>query len=469
MSNILRKSQYWALIIIVLTPLALSSKHSPVGIDSGYYLSVVERINDGYNPYKGLNLVYTPFYFYLLVLLKYIFSIGINYTFFLFVHYIIQICNAYFIYKISTLLLLKREYSFYAASLFLISSHWNEGNMVLLEMPCIFWGLLSITLSLKYNASKYLYFFIGLTTAAAFLTKQYGIGYLFLIIFLTLYNKEWLIQIVFLLFGFSILFLFTFLFFGKDFFNIILSGGYGTASHKSFFYPNLKQLYLGVLFMHKRIFPNLIFGYCIYIITLYKHKIFNRNIIFLTLGLYGFLLQFFFAPFSHYYLFSIPFACIISLYFLNVIPKYQNIYKFALTLTLLLSIYSTYRNRVYKEYINNKDKEIQISLAKKICKMIPQNKSMYIYDVGLIPQYYLTNRTPPNLSTIGYTFGLALSNENHIKQITQAHYIIKFKKDYSNTSHYDIKAIKNVLKLKNSVSLGQGVQLYYTPQTFIHD
>ena len=46
--------------------------------------------------------------------------------------------------------------------------------------------------------------------------------------------------------------------------------------------------------------------------------------------------------------------------------------------------------------------------------------------------YYLTNRMPPNIATIGYSFGpLGLSEEQGRKQAEVADFVLRFSKDYT--------------------------------------
>ena len=72
------------LLIFCLIPTVLAIFYAPISADSALYLSTVELINRGFDPYVDLKFGYTPLFIYLMVLLKKIFSIGINYEFFFF-------------------------------------------------------------------------------------------------------------------------------------------------------------------------------------------------------------------------------------------------------------------------------------------------------------------------------------------------------------------------------------------------
>ena len=79
--------------------------------------------------------------------------------------------------------------------------------------------------------------------------------------------------------------------------------------------------------------------------------------------------------------------------------------------------------------------------------------------MGLIPQYYLTNTIPPNLSTIGYTFGKSLTFEKNLKQVNSATYILKYKLEYSD-DYTNSSEINEVLGKRKKIDINKDVILY---------
>lgn len=458
---IIRSLFYIGLSILCLFPSLLAIFYAPIDPDSSYYLSIVERIHDGYIPYKTVSLGYTPLVFYLMVLFKKAFSIGINYEFYLTIHFFMQFVCAFFIYKISLELIKRADYAFYGSALFILASHWNIGNSFLLETPSIMFGLIAVYLAIRNSDKKFFYFWIGLAVSFSFLSKQFGLGFLGLVIFLIIFNKEKWTQLLYLSLGFIVPISICALIWDFDFIPILTGNGYNSIG-EHYGKGNFEMLFNRILYFFKRIYPVILPG--IFLIPFFYKKLnTNERVYFLLLflGIIGFLLQFFFAPFSHYFLYIIPFASILSFYLLEKITKCRWIYSSLLLITFGLSIYSTYYNRVYKIYFKNQTiKSSQYLLAQEITKIIQENNTLYIADIGLVYLYYLTNKLPPNLGTIGYSFGAGLNKQTHLKQIKSADYILKFAKEYNDfslNSEESIEALKN----REQIHINKDVILYY--------
>ncbi len=448
---------FFGLAILAIIPSVFAVLHAPIDPDSSYYLSVVERMNEGLVPYVDFPLQYTPVVFYLMLFFKQVFSIGINYEFFLTIHFILQFFCALLVYKISLLLINRKDYSFYAALLFILASHWNGGNAFLMETPSLFFGLLAIYLAFKPSIKLIVYIFIGILVSMSFLSKQYGLGFLGLLIYMLFYNdKKWK-QLSYLLLGFILPILICVLIWGNGLYSLI-SGGYGVQrTFLEGFYSILGR----ALYFFIRIYPVLIVG-VLYLPSILKnaekHEI--KSITMLIFGIFGFMLQFYFAPFSHYYLYIIPFASILSFVMLTRISKYKWFFSASLIVTILLSVYSTYSNRVYKiYYINHDIKENQYRLAKQILSRVDINKTLYVADIGLMSQYYLTNLLPPNLKTLGYALGMGVTEPVYLKQIKAADYVLKFKKEYPDFN-LNSPAVKFELKKRKIIGIDNEIILY---------
>lgn len=444
------------LALICIVPAILSVLFAPIAPDSAYYLSIVERINDGILPYRDVALGYTPLVFYLTLGLKKLFGIGINYEFYMAVHFVLQWVCAYLVYSISRIIVKRKDLSFYASALFLLASHWNDGNCFLLETPAIFFGLSSLLLALKFNTKTYLFICIGVLSGLSFLSKQYGLGFLGLLVYLSLFNKNRWKQIVLLFVGFGIPVAICFVIWGSTFYTSIFSN-----------YGEKRTVMLGLYAVAGRAtylfvrFPILIAAF--YFIPVgWKNTncIDKRNIGLMVVGVFGFMLQFYFAKYAHYFLFAIPFAAILAVQLIALAKQNKRIIALFLVLTVLLSVYATYHDQVYNVYFLQKERKAeQYALAKKILSTVDTNKNLYIADIGLINQYYLTNMTPPNLKTIGYTFAIALTEKTHLQQINSANYVLKYKTEYN---HYNLNTpkVQETLKARPKRMLNNEVLLF---------
>jgi hypothetical protein len=388
--------------------------------DSSYYLSIVERLNDGLQLYKDINTVYAPFYFYFLLSLKRIFDIGINYEFFLTVHFLIQFISAYVVYRISIIIINRKDYSFYAAYFFIISSHWNFGNNVLLETPSLLFGLVSILILIRKPKSIASYLIAGTLASLSFLTKQYGLVFFGLLFFLTLFDEEKMKHILYMFSGFAIPIIICYMIWG-DRFNVVFTGNnYGLNGS---IWDNLSQMVLGIYDFIVKVFPVLV-PVILIIPFIIKHmtKCEKQYIAFLIFGLLGFMLQFYFEIFPHYYLYMIPFAILLVFMTLRYSFKYRVIIYPFLIITILITLYSTYYKLFYKLYIKHPEwKESQYQMSRQILNKVEKNKTLFIEDSWLIDQYYLTNLLPPKCD---YSFGPGMNELDHIQQIISADYVL---------------------------------------------
>jgi hypothetical protein len=454
---ILKFLWFGALSLIAIIPSVLAVLYSPVDPDSSYYLSVVERINEGYKLYVDLKIGYTPLYFYFLLGLKKIFNIGISYEFYLSVHFVLQYFAAYIIYKISYGLTQEKSYSFYSSLLFVMMSHWNEGNAVLLETPSLLLGILGLHLMLSNQIKKTtINLLVGFLFVLSFLVKQYGLGFSILGLCYFVFSKRGFNSFIYFILGFILPLILILIINKPSFLEVISGSGYGRGWNIVII---LEALIRQTIYLFTRVSPVLIFTlFCS--IKVYKNKIQRIRLVILTLGIFGFMLQFLFASFHHYYLYVIPFISILIFFVYNNITKYKKIYTGLIILTFLLSIYSTYYNRVFKIYfIESAIKHEQKSLANQINVFVPRGSRLYIADIGLIPIYYLSDRLPPNLKSIGYSFGKALKPEEHLRQIESADFVLKYKHEY-NDFNLNTNKVRNELKKLRFIELDNYALLY---------
>ena len=175
-----------ALGILSILVLIIGSFFNRIDVDSAIILVEMERIAERYIPYKTMHLNYPPLWFYVNVALKWLFHIPYGcYPFYLVVHWLYAIGCAISLFYISKRFGANKIISAFVAWLFFIVTHWPQGNTILFEIPSIFWGLLSISLFLKWRDSHpALQIIVGILTACSFLTKQFGAGFLLLVLWL---------------------------------------------------------------------------------------------------------------------------------------------------------------------------------------------------------------------------------------------------------------------------------------------
>lgn len=452
------KLTYLLSIIVAVTPVVLALIYAPIDPDSGYYLAIIERINDGYIPYKDFPTNYTPLVFYIGLIYKNIFSIGINYEAFLFLHFVIQFLSAYFVYKLTFLFTNINNYGFFAAILFIISSHWNGGNVFLLETPSLLFGLWSIYYIIRYPQNLIFIFISGFLTALSFLCKQYGLGFIFLTAYILIHFPKKIKLLITLFLGFSIPILISFTIFGSEFLAVLYGNGYSSGLE---FTDRIIMFFKRFIFLHL-FSPVLLFVWLNSFWLLKNNNLNSTQISMLILGLLGFMLQFFFQPFSHYFLYVIPFVCIIIFTVYKLTNKFRLVYKLFIILTFFLSIIATYHFRVNKFYIQNANaKTNQKEIADILIKHISNKQTLYVGNVNLIEQYYLTNLLPPNFKTIGYTFGAGLSPHLHKIQMEKADFILRFNSKYLKKEYNTYTDEKyNQLNNRKQISINDRVSLY---------
>lgn len=412
--------------------------------DDAYYLCMVERISEGYFPYETLALGYTPLYIYILAAFKALFHIPYGcYSAYLAFHFCIVLGCAFLIYAILSQIRIKRGIALFCSWLFIIMTHWIDGNCVILEIPSIFWGLLSSLLILKYShRNPILFTIIGLICCFSFLSKQYGAGFFLLNLFLILFcceSETKLRQISYFIMGYLIPIIICLLIWGREFIGVVFSG-YGTQSAVDngidfTIDRRFRSIWTNMKWFLWRVNPMIVVSLLLAPLFI-KHKKFSL-FTFCWCGIIGFAFQFFFVFTSrHYFLYIVPFGIFLIGMMLsfdyNVIKcgKYIKYCIYSLTaITVLFSVYSTFYNRLYKQYIKKDARNEQIEKANIVKSLVSPNEKIWIH--GPFEIYYLANRLPPNLSTIGYSFcTFGLDERKAWEQVKNTDFVVRYTEDY---------------------------------------
>ena len=121
-------------------------------------------------------------------------------------------------------------------------------------------------------------------------------------------------------------------------------------------------------------------------------------------------------------------------------------------LVILVSIYKTSYNRVYKLYINKNIREEQIAITKEVRPYLREG-NMWVAHGGLNYLYLTTGMLPPNLSAIGYSFGpLGLDEEKAFTQTMSADFVIRFSADYPYEAYFT-DSLKHYIERYQAVAL----------------
>lgn len=447
-------------VLITLIPITGSLIRGDIDCDSAYYICQAQLCAKGFVPYIDFSDGYTPLWTYLAAGLKLLFNVPDGcYVFYLAIHYLLAICVALFIYKIAVLWGASRMVSFLGACMFMVMSHWLEGNVVLLEIPSLCFGMMSVWLTLSYQNKIYWnYVWIGILTACSFLCKQFGFGFLLLNLYLIVFvNRQTWKECLCLIAGFALPIVLCFVYWGEQFIPIVISG-YGTESAAAVGYDvsflvKMKSVLGTIWYFLYMVCPAIIVS-LFFIPFAISHRQFGK-MLFCYLGILGFALQYYFALGGfHYMLYMVPFAVLLMIVMMTMKSgKLLRLIGFgSVFLVILVSIYKTSYNRVYKLYINKNIREEQIAITKEVRPYLREG-NMWVAHGGLNYLYLTTGMLPPNLSAIGYSFGpLGLDEEKAFTQTMSADFVIRFSADYPYEAYFT-DSLKHYIERYQAVAL----------------
>lgn len=433
----------WALGIFgVLSILVLivGSFFNSMDVDSAVILVEMERIAEGFVPYKTMHLNYPPLWFYVNVALKWLFHVPYGcYPFYLAVHWLYAIGCASCLYYISRKWGASKYISIFVVWLFFVVNHWPLGNVILFEIPSIFWGLLAISLFYKWKNSHSVWqIVVGALACCSFLTKQFGGGFLLLVLWLivTSTNANRWKQTGFYLLGYALPLLICLAFWGTDIYQSILFNGYGSDAMDAYwgvettFATKLARMWHNLIGFSNRIMPIVYAGILLLPVIFKQGK--WREALMCFFGISGFLLQFLFVyDGPHYYQYMIPFALLlVPIIFTLDMNKYIRYVVYLIVgWTAFLGVYSAFHNRVWKRYLHNgkQDYENQWNLGERVSGIVQDGKTVFIPHAGICYLYYTANLYPSCMAEIGYGVGpMEVDIEHAAKWVANTDYVLHF-------------------------------------------
>ena len=455
-------------VSLVLIPIIGSLFRGGIDCDSAYYICHAQLCSRGYVPYIDFSDGYTPLWTFLAAGLKLLFHVPDgNYVFYLVLHYAFAIGVAFFIFKIAEVWGGKKIVSFCGACLFMLMAHWLEGNVVLLEMPSLFFGMMSVWLILRYNhKNHWSYVWIGGLTACSYLCKQFGLGFLLLNLYLVIFvNRQKWKESLCLLIGFALPIALCFVFWGERFVPVVFSG-YGTKSAAAVgfdvsFMAKLNSVLRNLGYFIYMVCPAIVVS-LLFIPAAIRQRGFGK-MLFCYLGIMGFALQFYFTGGGlHYMLYMLPFSVLLMVQILNAgNHKMLRYIGFGVVLYVsFVSLYKTYYNRVYKLYVVRNVRQEQMKVSEEVGQCLSEG-SLWVVHGGLYYLYLTTGALPPNLSTIGYSFGpLGLDESKAFAQAKAADNVVRFSADYPYEAFFT-DSVKHFVEEHQAVPLQDSAVLVY--------
>ena len=439
-------------VLSAIVPMVLCVIGNPLTCDESYYLSVMERMMEGKCLYRDVNTGYTPLWFFLMAGWKWLFHVspGCAEAYYV-LHFIIQIFAAFFLYKIICNIEIDRKIAFFCSWLFVMTGHWLQGNLLILEMSSIMFGLLSLWLVINQKPHQiWRYFLGGLASACAFLCKQYGLGFFVLAMALLVFKyKVKVARIVVFVLGFVLPVLVCLIAYGSKFVTSILLNGYGTSIDESYgrtFALNKERITHGFKLLCNRATPVLLVTLLFFPKSISEKK--GWIFAFGWIGILGFMMSYYFDFCLHYMLYVLPFVMMIIAVTISLLPKIRiwlkALFIIGMVCTVGYSVYADYYNRVWKLYLHPNYKQQELDLANEVKTRIPQGATLWIPNGGIYFVHFLANTTPPNLSTISYSFSDGgLTKEDAVKQAEAADYVLSF--NWEQAEPYYTKELKEFI------------------------
>lgn len=395
-----------------------------LGVDASYYLRVTECIADGAIPEYDLRILYPPLVFYMLLPIKLIVGNAIAYEVFLGYMFLIQLFNAFFIYKISGKYSSNSFIRIFAGLCYLFLSIKLQGDYLFLEPFINFWGLLAILAYLyKSKGSNSFLLLSGALAFLAFLTKQYGLAFAGVVYVMILIDERSSFKDIVrkgIVFSAGIAG-------GLLLFIVLFRIGYGV--YYDFFAGGRLTLYgeknasvmIAGLIKYIKLAPYLLFLLVPHVFRkLLKTK--THFLAFLVLVLL-FSVQLYFQQYDHYYILMLPGLILTGVMLFDL---YFTGSRFLVISVLLISLLSSElfigprtRGLIFD---TNSTLAKEIALANEINQVLPEGTHAYLF--GEVKFYYLCHINSAVPEKYGYAYNNALYYGDFVEIIDRADYLM---------------------------------------------
>jgi hypothetical protein len=433
-----------------------------MGADAAYYLRVTECIADGAIPEHDLRIFYPPMVFYMLLPLKLILGKTIAYPIYLGFMFMIQLLNAWMIYRLCKHYGNQRFINYFIPLLYLFLSIKLQGEYFFLEPFINFWGLLAIQVYLKSGSSGWIYLFLsGYIVVLAFLTKQFGLAYAAFIAVIILIDNRSSLKIminrgwIFLLGMLAAFFTFV----------ILFRVGYGVWY--DFFYDGRLAFYgekdilmtLKALGRYFIIAPYLL----LLMVPHFFHKIFraNRHLLAWIALILLFSYQFYLNQYDHYYMLVLPPLVMLAGFILNELISWKPFFAVMIILcSLLINEYFIGRNTKSMIFSTDESLSQEMIIAKQLNEVVPHNSNVYLF--SNVIYYYLSHLNPAVPEKFGYAYNNILTLDDLEESIAHAEYVV-VDKDRQFTDH---ALINGTVRINDFIKLNE-LKLYRETDKFL--
>lgn len=417
------------------------------GSDTGYYLSISNRISDGYKLYRDVACGYTPLHLYVCAGLKWLFHIPVNcYWPYLLLQQLLRVGGALFVYGIARELKATKVGALLAACYVSMLFFKEEGMGILLEVPSVFWGLGGCFALLHFrNKSVWHMVWIGCVLAGAYLTKQYGLGFLplgIMLLFFYTERKDWWKRILLLVAGYALPILAVVLYFGDSFYYVLFPT-YGTSFLNT---TEIEYTFtMRVSNILQATFRNLL-NYALVVATAFlllpwaikQNK--WRMFVFALCGFLGFSLQYYFTItiYAHYALYMIPFVALLIAWISRIdAPKW-------LLVAMWLSVAYCFLKRGYRlvgrdmpAWCSEQDHGVVRDVTAYCDAHIPPQSKVFLESYWIEAIYFNAQILPTLMNKYGYSFGpSALNYEQALEQLKEADFAILGALDENGDNYY---------------------------------
>lgn len=420
----------------------------PLWVDPSVILTEMERISEGYVPYSQMHLNYPPFWFYLMAGLKHLFNVPNGcYHFYLAVHYLFSLGCAFLVFGLSKKFGANTYLALAAGWFYMFLSMWLWGDCVIFDIPTAFWGLLACYLALCWRDRRsFAFILIGIICSLSFLTKQFGAGFLPLVLWLILTDdgKNRIAKSGFFVIGYLVPLVICLMVWGQDIVDSVLLNGYGSADFRALAgdkTTNAGRYIRGMFYICTR-FPMIPLA-VVALPFAWKHDKW-REVLFCLFGACGFALQICFITINsvtisskalHYLLLLAPFIAIMT----SVLATMKNkVISILLTCCLFVTCsYSAYKlvKCSIPEYFNTEERNKQEMLAKEVGRIVGENETAWVVDGDLEFLYFKADLTPGAIKNVAYSTGFfEITADEAMEEVKDVDYVISY--DWPGPSEY---------------------------------